>query len=49
MTAMTFILQFYDSLIKVVQFLLQLLDFVLNRETRGGKFIDFLSSVCTQV
>jgi len=47
MTAMTFILQFYDSLIKVVQFLLQLLDFVLNRETRGGKFINFLSGLCT--
>jgi len=47
MTAMTFILQFYDSLIKVVQFLLQLLDFVLNRETRGGKFINFLFGLCT--
>ena len=47
MTAMTFILQLYDSLIKVVQFLLQLLDFVLNRETRGAKFINFLSGLCT--
>jgi hypothetical protein len=36
MAAMPFILQFYDSLVKIVQFLLQLLDFVLNRETPGG-------------
>ena len=48
MAAMAFIFQFYDSFIEIVKFLLQLLDFVLNREAPRGKFIDFLSSVCTQ-
>ena len=47
MAAMTFIFQFYDSFVKIVQFLLQLLDFVLNRETRGWNFIDFFSGLCT--
>jgi hypothetical protein len=46
MAAMTFIFQFYDSLVKLVQFLLQFLDFVLNRETRGRISIDCLSGLC---
>jgi hypothetical protein len=49
MTAMTFIFQFYDSFVKIVQFLLQLLDFVLNRETRSGKFIEFLSGLSARI
>ena len=32
MAAMAFIFQFDDPLVKIVQFLLQLLNFVLNRE-----------------
>ena len=47
MAAMTFTFQFDNSFIKIVQFLLQLLDFVLNGEARGGKFIRFLSGLCT--
>jgi len=46
MAAMTFTFQFDDSFIKIVQFLLQLLDFVLNGEARGGIFIDLFSDLC---
>ena len=37
---MTFTFQFKDSFIKILQFRLQLLDFVLNLEARGVIFMD---------
>ena len=43
---MTFIFQFYDSVVKFAQMLLQFLDFVLNRKTRSGIFVDLGLDLC---
>ncbi|KRR16024.1 hypothetical protein CQ14_38685 [Bradyrhizobium lablabi] len=47
MTAMTFIFQFYDSVVKFVQMLLQFLNFVLNRKARSRIFVDLCLDFCT--
>jgi hypothetical protein len=45
-TPVAFIFQIHDSLVKSVQFLLQFLNFVLNRETPSRIFINGLSLLC---
>jgi hypothetical protein len=43
---MTFIFLFYGSVVKFIQVLLQFLDFVLNRKTRSGIFVDLSQDLC---
>lgn len=43
---MTFIFQFYDSVVKFAQVFLQFLNFVLNRKTRSGIFVDRGLDLC---
>ena len=45
MAAMAFVFQFDDPVVKCVQLILQMLNFVLDRETRGGKFTNFFSNL----
>ncbi len=40
---MAFIFQFYDPVVKCVQLVLQMLNFVLDRETRSWNSIDLFS------
>jgi hypothetical protein len=44
---MTFIFQFYDSIVKFVQMLLQFLDFVLNRKTR--KYLSTFARISARI
>jgi hypothetical protein len=46
MAAMALIFQFYDPLVKIVQFLLQSLDCMLDRETRSRNYIGSFSGLC---
>jgi hypothetical protein len=45
MAAMAFSFQFYDPVVKCVQLALQMLNFVLDRETRSGNSIDLFSGL----
>ena len=47
MAAMAFIFEFYDPVVEGVQLVLQVLDFVLNREARSRNSINLFSGLCS--